>query len=145
MNTQQVTITIISTPKEQEEARIETSYTGLYRKVSNKHVISYEEAFVTEGESPMTSKNIIRFDQSMVHISKKGDVTSQMHFEKGNRHEGVYQTPFGTFATAIDTHDLLVEETASGIRIALLYTLHMNDAKVSKNEMIISIDHKTES
>ena len=68
-----------------------------------------------------------------------------MHFEKDSRHEGVYQTPFGTFATAIDTHDLLVEETASGIRIVLLYTLHMNHAKVSKNEMIISIDHNAES
>ena len=92
----------------------------------------------------MTSKNIIRFNQNMVHISKKGDVTSQMHFEKDSRHEGVYRTPFGTFATAIDTHDLLIEETASGIRIVLHYTLHMNHAKVSKNEMIISIDHNAE-
>lgn len=145
MNPEQVTITIVSTPTEQKEAKIETSYTGLYRKVSNKHVISYEEAFAADDEAPMTSKNIIRFNQNMVHISKKGDVTSQMHFEKDSRHEGIYQTPFGTFATAIDTHDLLVEETASGIRIVLLYTLHMNHAKVSKNEMIISIDHNAES
>lgn len=96
MNPEQVTITIVSTPTEQKEAKIETSYTGLYRKVSNKHVISYEEAFAADGEAPMTSKNIIRFNQNMVHISKKGDVTSQMHFEKDSRHEGVYQTPFGT-------------------------------------------------
>lgn len=139
MDTKQVTIKIVSTPTEQEDAKIETSYTGLYRKVSDKHVISYEEAFVTDGEAPMSSKNIIKFNQNMVHISKKGDVTSQMHFEKGNRHNSIYQTPFGTFATTIDTHDLFVEETDSGIRIILLYTLHMNDAKISKNEMIISI------
>ena len=48
MNPEQVTITIVSTPTEQKEAKIETSYTGLYRKVSNKHVISYEEAFAAD-------------------------------------------------------------------------------------------------
>lgn len=71
MNPEQVTITIVSTPTEQKEAKIETSYTGLYRKVSNKHVISYEEAFVADGEAPWNSKNIIRFNQNMVHIFQK--------------------------------------------------------------------------
>lgn len=140
-NTDKVQIIISSTQHDISEETTQTSYLGKYRFLAGKHVIAYEEYFQEEGNPPTKSTNLIKITENSVHITKKGTVTTQMHFEPSTIHRDSYQTPFGTFDMMITTEQLTIEDNHKEQTVHIKYSLSLNNSPVSKCTIEIRIKH----
>lgn len=110
-------------PAEQEDQRIETINRGTLAKMSDKYVVSYEEAL--EG-STATTKNIIKFNESIMEVTKKGDFSIHMIFEVGQKNITNYSTPFGKLSVGLDTHSIVMEEKENEICARVEYDMDIN-------------------
>lgn len=140
-----VQITIKGTQHDISDSSMETTYLGSYRQLAGKHVISYNEYFEEDGAPPSTNANLIKIDNGTIHITKKGTVNTQMHFESGKKHHGIYQTPFGSFDMVIHTEKLAILETEQGLVADILYTLSLNHCPVSKCTIQIKVTERNSS
>ena len=127
-----VQIIIHSTQHDLSNETMETTYTGKYRRLSDKHLITYDEYFEDEGVPPTKNTNLIKIDENSVQITKKGIITTQMHFENGKKHLGVYQTPFGSFNMMLQTKTLTIDETEHAILAMINYVLYLDGRRVSE-------------
>lgn len=127
-----VQITIHSTQHDISEETTENIYTGKYRFVADKHVVNYEEYFSEEGTAPSKTTNLVKIGKDFVHISKKGTVNTQMHFQVSKKHQDIYRTPFGNFDMTITTHHMSLEEKEDGLTVNISYSLGLNHCPVSK-------------
>ncbi len=135
-----VQIIIHSTQHDLSEETMETTYTGKYRRLSDKHLITYDEYFEDEGMPPTRNTNLIKIDANSVQITKKGVITTQMCFENGKKHLGVYQTPFGSFNMMLQTKMLTVDETEHAILATINYILHLDGRLVSEYTIQMEIN-----
>lgn len=132
MNTNKVQITIESIQHDISEEVMKTVYSGNYRNVNQKHLISYEEYFEDEGNPPSKNTNLIKITKDSVYINKKGVLNTQMHFEAGKTHSGKYQTPFGCFDMLIHTEQLTITTTKEAIIADIVYSLSLNQSPISR-------------
>ena len=132
-------ITIYSTQHDISEETTETVYTGEYRFLAGTHVISYDEYFQEEGNTPSKTTSLIKINENFIHIAKKGIITTQMHFDTYKTYQGNYQTPFGSFAMLIDTEQISVNEQENEIQADFTYHLSLNHCPVSKCTIQIRI------
>lgn len=132
MNNTNVKITIQGTQHDISEETTEATYSGCYRFLSGKHIITYDEYFEEEGTLPSKNTNLIKIDSDSIQITKKGTVTTQMYFENGKKHFGTYQTPFGTFDMMLYTNQLTLQKTEQIISATINYELSLNNCPVSK-------------
>lgn len=138
-NSKAAEITIYSTQPDISEETTETIYTGEYHFLTNTHIISYEEFFHEEGNTPEKTSTLIKIGENFIHIAKKGAITTQMHFESFQTFHGSYQTPFGTFALFIDTEHLSVCKQENEIQADIKYSLSLNNCPVSKCTIRIQV------
>lgn len=134
-----VQITIHSTQTELSDEPMEAVYSGNYRRLAGKHIITYDEYFGEEGASPVPNKNLMKIEKDVIVITKRGAITTQMHFEKNKKHSGSYQTPFGSFHMTICTEELSVQETGQSIIAKMLYYLSLNGSRGSKCSILMEI------
>ena len=119
-----------------EDQRIETINRGSLAKMNDKFAVSYEE--VMEGTtSPV--KNLLKFNQSMVEVIKKGDFSVHMIFEVGQKNITNYATPFGNLSVGIDTHAISIEETENEINIRVEYDMDINYEHIASCAIDINI------
>jgi len=134
-----VQITIQSKQAHISDESMEITYRGSYRQFVGKHIISYEEYFEEAASSPAKSTNLMKIEKNAIQITKKGAVTTQMYFEKGKKHFGSYQTPFGNFDMVIYTEKLTVKETEQTVTADIIYQLSLNGSHVSKCKLRMEI------
>lgn len=107
----------------EDETNIETvSVAQYYEKNSSRYVI-YDEA--TEGTTENT-KNIIRFRDNTLELTKRGLVNVHMIFEENKKNMTNYATPFGDILIGIDARKVSMAEEESHIRIHVDYALEVN-------------------
>lgn len=117
---------------EENAEALETITPAEYYKKNNSHYVIYEE--VMEGFSD-TTKNIIKFRDSLVEVTKKGLVNVHMVFEENKKNMTSYATPYGNILIGIDTGTIEVEENSDSIKVNVKYSLeanyeHMADCKI---------------
>lgn len=105
-----------------------------YERGGSRFVI-YDE--VTEGFED-TTRNMIKFKDSLVEVTKKGLMNVHMVFEENKKNMTSYQTPFGNILIGIDTGKINIEENTDNIRICVDYTLeanyeHLADCRIEMN------------
>ncbi|MBO4904090.1 MAG: DUF1934 domain-containing protein [Lachnospiraceae bacterium] len=103
--------------------RIEIMTPGSYYKKKDHHYVTYDE--IEEGTDAVT-RNIVRFDGSMLTISKRGFTNVEMIFEKNKRNMTNYVTPYGTLMVGIDTDRIDIRESDDVINIDIDYALDIN-------------------
>ncbi len=116
-----------------EESNIETINTAEYYEKNNSRYIIFDE--ITEGEEGST-KNIIKFKENSVELTKKGLVNVHMIFEENKKNMTNYATPFGDILVGIDARKISMAEEESHISINVDYALEINyehtaDCKIS--------------
>lgn len=114
---------------------LETITAAEYYQRNGSSYVVYEE--VTEGFSD-TTKNIIKFKDSMVEVTKKGLMNVHMVFEENKKNMTNYGTPFGNILIGIDTGKIRIEEVDDSIKVNVDYTLeanyeHLADCKIEMN------------
>ncbi len=94
-----------------------------YYMRNGKHYVVYDE--LMEGYSQNT-KNIIKFNDDFVEVTKKGVVNVQMLFEKDRKNLSKYGTPFGEIMLGINATHIRLFEAEDAIHVDVEYDLEMN-------------------
>ena len=120
---------------QEEEQELETITPGEYYKRNGSHYVIYEE--LTEGFQEVT-KNMIKFKDSSLEVSKKGLFNVHMIFEEKKKNMTSYATPYGNILIGIDTRSVKIKEEESHIRVDVDYTLeanyqHLADCRIEMN------------
>ncbi len=102
---------------------IETILPGEYYKKGQSHYVIYDE--VSEGfEEP--TKNIMKFREHALELTKKGLINVHMVFEEKKKNMSSYGTPYGGIMIGIDTGRVSVTEKEDQILVEVEYRLEVN-------------------
>lgn len=102
---------------------LEVFQPGQYYMRGGLHYIIYEEP--VEG-TDYTTKNMIKFDENSMTLTKKGIVNATMLFDKNNKNLTNYNTPYGSITIGIDTQSINVYKGSDEIRLNIRYRLDVN-------------------
>lgn len=106
-----------------EESNIETITVAEYYEKNNSHYVIYDEAM--EGTSE-TTKNIIKFKNHSLELTRKGYVNVHMIFEENKKNLTNYATPFGDILIGIDAKKITMRDEDKKIHIDVDYALEVN-------------------
>lgn len=124
---------------EDNKDAIEMITVGDYYKKNGKHYLMFEE--IQEGFEG-TTRNMIKFNEHMVDITKKGITNVHMVFEEKQKNMTYYDTPFGNLLIGLSTNNIDIEEEESAINIKIDYSLDINYEFVSDCKISISVKEK---
>ncbi len=124
---------------EDNKDAIEMITVGDYYMKNDKHYLVFEETM--EGFEG-TTRNMIKFNEHMVDITKKGITNVHMIFEEKQKNMTYYDTPFGNLLIGISTNNIDIEEEESAINIKIDYSLDINYEFVSDCKINISVKEK---
>lgn len=86
-----------------------------------------------------SSSVMIKTDGSYVDLTRTGDVSSQMHYEKGKSTSFGYNTPYGTINMNVFTRSIVCRLTPDGGMLRIEYVLETGGDKLY-NDIIIKIE-----
>lgn len=124
---------------ETENEPLEMITTGDYYKRNGKHYIIYDE--VMEGFSG-TTKNVVKLNDGMLDITKKGITNAHMMFEKNRKNITYYYTPYGSILIGIDAKKVNVQESEQSINVLVDYALEVNYEHMADCTIKMSIQPK---
>lgn len=116
--------------------KIEILTPGNYYKKKNHHYLLFDE--VGEGMDEVT-KNVVKFDNSTISISKRGFTNTEMVFEENKRSMTNYVTPYGSLVMGIDAKKVNVKEEEDSISIDICYALDVNYEHLANCEIKMDI------
>ena len=107
----------------EENSAIESVTFAEYYERNDSHYVLYEE--VEEGfKEPV--RNIMKFREKALELTKKGLINVHMIFEEGKKSMANYVTPFGDILLGLDTKKVSIKETEATIVVSVDYALELN-------------------
>lgn len=103
---------------------------GSYYLKNGAYFIIYSESEVT-GMSGTTT--VLKAESHRVTLNRTGTSEQRQIFEKGQRHQGNYITPYGIMYMAVTPSKVEVNLTDIGGSINLEYVLEVENQKISEN------------
>ncbi len=137
MSREEVLIEIKSNQKvgDQEE-NVDIVARGFHTNENGEHLLEYEEF---DNETDDKTENTIRFSEKKAEVVRRGNMTGDLIFEKGEKNETTYSTPFGDLNMDIITHDIQIDEKDKQINLKIVYELYAQNEKVSDHTINVSI------
>lgn len=135
--TEKVQIIIEGTQSEDPDSTIITTAHGSYHLTKGWHYVLYEEQ---QGEGVAVTKNIIKLQPDRVELMKKGLRLSQMIFDRKERTQTLYVTPYGDIPMEIETKEIRIKEETDRIEVELDYLLYTSDPLPIENKIVIRIE-----
>ncbi len=121
---------------EDDRGRIALSTTGTYSERGAARFIAYKEY---DEEDPRISHTaILKVEPDKVTMSRTGSGT-RLILERGRRHLCLYDTGFGSMSVGIFTSELESTLSPAGGRLNVKYTLDIDSALSSSNELEVEI------
>ena len=111
---------------DQEPEVIELVTEGTMEFVDGGWDISYEESALTGLEGTMTT---FRVEPGKVILTRTGRLNSQMVFQKGMRHESLYQMEFGALMITVEATFLFFDIVPDGGTIDLSYAISIENTE----------------
>ena len=111
---------------DQEPEVIELVTEGTMEFVDGGWNISYEESALTGLEGTMTT---FRVEPGKVILTRTGRLNSQMVFQKGMRHESLYQMEFGALMITVEATFLFFDIVPDGGTIDLSYAISIENTE----------------
>lgn len=127
---------IINQDGEKSETELFTK--ALYNRQKDTYTFSYEDTPATGFEGSVTTITVD--GNNSASIVRTGTANSNIMLEKDKKHYCHYGTPYGDFQIGIMTQFIKNNIETSG-ELALKYTLDLNSAYLSDNEIIIRIQN----
>lgn len=103
--------------------KIETITAAEYYKRNDSHYVIFDEAMEGFRES---TKNIIKFKESSLDLTKKGLINVHMIFEENKKNMTNYSTPYGNILIGIDARSVRMTEEEERIKVDVDYALEIN-------------------
>ncbi len=123
----------------EEETNIETVNVAEYYEKGNSRYVVYEE--LEEGTAEST-KNIIKFKDNVMELTKKGFINVHMVFEENRKNMTNYATPFGDILIGIDSKKVSMTEEEKHIRMNVDYALEVNYEHLADCKITVDIRPK---
>lgn len=122
----------------EEPDTVELETTGvLYEKDSHTY-IKYDE-YMDDTNQPV--KNLLKFDDNALQLTKKGLVNTVMLFDKDKNSTAHYITPAGPVCMSICTEDYRMQQTGQGLNIDIKYSLDYNYDYIIDCALNVSVDY----
>lgn len=125
-----------------EETNIETVSVGQYYEKNSSHYVLYDEI---DEDSEECTKNIIKFRENKMELTKKGLVNVHMIFEKDKKNLTNYATPFGDILIGIDAKRISMNEDNENIRVKVDYALEINYEHFADCKITVEIKPKEQA
>ena len=107
--------------------------------IRNRHYyILYNESSLAGMEGTTTS---LKVEPRRVTLNRMGTAEQKNTFETGILNAGFYITPYGSMKIAVLPSKVEVDLTEQGGSINLEYELQVGHAKVSDNQLEITVEH----
>jgi uncharacterized beta-barrel protein YwiB (DUF1934 family) len=74
-----------------------------------------------------------------VVMSRRGTVTAQMVFRKGQKQHFAYETPYGTLTMGLDTHRIENALDENGGDMEIEYDINLERSVISRNKFKINV------
>ncbi|MBQ8514572.1 MAG: DUF1934 domain-containing protein [Ruminococcus sp.] len=125
---------------EDERSETELMTEGTFEKADGVWKITYEDSDATGFEGAVTT--ITADGTELVSIVRSGSANSNLVIESGKKHYCLYGTPFGDITVGIFTHKIENSLSENGGSLYLKYTLDVNSAFMSDNEIYLDVCRK---
>lgn len=109
---------------------------GKYSHSDDEVVFTYMESELTGMQG---TKTTFRITPNTVVIQREGSTSGNMVFQRGRKHDFIYETEYGPIPMGISTDRLISGMTGSGGDLELGYMLDMDKINVSYNLFTINI------
>jgi uncharacterized beta-barrel protein YwiB (DUF1934 family) len=116
-----------------EKTESELMTKGVMKHKGTLSSLSYEDSEATGFEGSITS--VIAKGKDYVSIVRNGTANSNLILETGRKHHCYYSTPFGSVNVGISTDKIENCLNENGGTIYMKYTIDVNSAFVSDNEI----------
>lgn len=120
---------------------IETITPAEYYFRNGSHYLMYDELDEDSGE---TTKNILKFKDRTMELTKKGLINVHMVFEEHKKNMTNYGTPFGNILIGIDASKVCMEQEENRMRFEVKYTLDVNYEQIADCKILIDICSREE-
>ena len=118
---------------------VEVLAQGKHYVKKDKHYILYDEI---EDESDLKTSNIIKFNNNMVEIIRKGAMGGKLVFQENTRNQSLYSTPIGDMFIEILTENITVNESENDVDLKVKYQIYIDGNKISDNEIAINAQER---
>lgn len=119
-----------------QEDAIEVISVGKYAVVNGKEYVKYEEVYE---EFEKKARCLIKIENDKIEVSKKGAINSNLIFNKNEKTDTLYDTPYGSLSLGVVTKEMDIKRTDDTINIEIEYSLEYNYNKLSDNRICIEI------
>ena len=123
-----------------ETDKIEVITSGNFMRKRDHYYIGYKE--YSEENPAEYYDNLIKVEENMVTINRKGQNQTRLILEKDRRHQCVYQTIAGDFTIGVFTKTLENKLTEKGGTLEVSYTLDFDANLMSENRFFIKVEEK---
>ena len=111
---------------------------GMYLRKDGISTFSYVESELTGLSGLLTTFNV---ESDRVVLRRGGDFTGDMIFSEKQKHNFMYETPFGSVMMGIDTHSIEDNMRDDGGSLEIRYDIEVDNVPVSRN--LFQIDVRT--
>ncbi len=119
---------------EDECNHINETHEAIYHYMNSQHIVKYS------GDGKASDNYLIKIADRSVDIIRKGDINSNMSFEKREMRHTHYVTPAGILELDIYTKELDIYESKERIHIVLKYDIIFGGVSTNENKMDIYIE-----
>lgn len=125
---------------EDDNSETELMTEGTLEEQDGVWKITYEDSDATGFEGATTT--ITANGSQLVSIVRSGTANSNLVIETGKKHYCLYGTPYGDITVGIFTHKIENSLSENGGSLYLKYTIDVNSAYMSDNEIYLDILRK---
>lgn len=122
--------------EEEDGEQIEVITPAEYYLRNGAHYLIYEEV---DEDNGARTKNMLKFKDHLLELTKKGAVNVHMIFEEQKKNITSYGTPFGNIMIGIDTSRVSMEEQENKIRIQAEYSMDVNYERLADCRIQVEI------
>lgn len=134
-----VSIRGLQVTQDEKDDTLEVITSATYYKKNGKHYIIYDE--VMEGFTEKT-KNIIKLNDNMLDITKRGVSNVHMMFEKDKKNVTYYYTPYGSLLVGTYATKVEVEESEHQMQVTVDYALEVNYEHLADCTIVMKVQSK---
>jgi uncharacterized beta-barrel protein YwiB (DUF1934 family) len=118
---------------------IETITPAEYYHSEGNHYIVYDEVTV---DSPDPIRNMIKFRDDYLEVTKQGAVNINMIFEEKKKNLTNYETPYGEIIVGVDTGKVKITEDEKRISLQVDYRLDVNHMHMADCRINVDIHNR---
>lgn len=103
------------------------------------YYVSYEERL--DRESGKKSKTVLRFSETQLRVTRKGEVVSVLEFIEDSVHNSLYMTQMGNFEVELTTDRLEINLGDALMHLKADYRIGLNSMSPAQGKLEIYIEH----